>query len=157
MDVFVYGTLTDADRVADLLDEFSFRGDATLRGLRRVEGAYPTLVPGGSVDGRILRTPEIDRLDAYEGVDRGLYVRVPVPVEGGEGRGGEGQRFDGIGDGGGRGNGNGIGDGDSAAVYVGDADALDVVEPVRWPDDGSLADRIAVFVAENGVIIRTEP
>ena len=127
MDVFVYGTLTDADRVADLLAAFSFRGDATLHGLRRVEGAYPTLAPGGSVDGRILRTPEIDRLDAYEGVDRGLYVRVPVPVEGG----------------------------DPAAVYVGDPDALDVSEPVRWPGDGSLSERIAEFVAENGVAVRT--
>ncbi len=82
MEVFVYGTLTDPDRVDALLDTWSFGPDARLRGLRRVEGRYPTLVPGDSVDGRILRTPEIDRLDAYEGVDSGLYVRVELPGEG---------------------------------------------------------------------------
>jgi hypothetical protein len=29
---------------------------ATLHGLHRVEGQYPTLAPGGSVAGRVLRT-----------------------------------------------------------------------------------------------------
>ncbi|WP_331235606.1 gamma-glutamylcyclotransferase family protein [Natronorarus salvus] len=81
MEVFVYGTLTDPDRVDTLLDTWSFGSDARLRGLRRVEGRYPTLAPGDSVGGRILQTPEIDRLDAYEGVAGGLYVRVELPTE----------------------------------------------------------------------------
>ncbi|WP_435145148.1 gamma-glutamylcyclotransferase family protein [Halobaculum sp. P14] len=45
MDVFVYGTLTAPDRVAELLDSFVFVGPATLRGLRVVDGEYPTLAP----------------------------------------------------------------------------------------------------------------
>ncbi|MFC4548906.1 gamma-glutamylcyclotransferase family protein, partial [Halorussus sp. GCM10023401] len=58
MDAFVYGTLTDPDRVSRVVSAFEFVGDATLDGLRRVEGQYPTLAPGGTVSGRILRTPE---------------------------------------------------------------------------------------------------
>jgi gamma-glutamylcyclotransferase (GGCT)/AIG2-like uncharacterized protein YtfP len=96
MHVFVYGTLTEPDRAAAVLDAFSFGSDATLVGCHRVEGAYPTLAPGGETDGRILRTPNVGALDAYEGVDRGLYVRASVP-------GPQGQ----------------------CAVYVGDPDRLD--------------------------------
>ncbi len=82
MEVFVYGTLTDPARVDALLDSWSFGPHARLHGLRRVEGRYPTLAPGDSVGGRILQTPEIDRLDEYEGVASGLYVRVELPGEG---------------------------------------------------------------------------
>lgn len=46
-DVFVYGTLTDRDRVDDLLESFCFVGDAVIEGLHVVEGDYPTLAPGG--------------------------------------------------------------------------------------------------------------
>jgi gamma-glutamylaminecyclotransferase len=79
MEVFVYGTLTDPGRVDALLDTWSFGPEARLHGLRRVDGRYPTLAPGERVDGRILRTTEIDRLDAYEGVESGLYVRTELP------------------------------------------------------------------------------
>jgi gamma-glutamylaminecyclotransferase len=103
--VFVYGTLTDRHTAASILEEFEYEGFATLSGLHRVDGKYPTLAPGGQVEGRLLRTDEIDRLDAYEGVDRGLYVRVSVPVEG-------------------------PGDRESAAVYVGDPTTLDA--PDLW-------------------------
>jgi len=78
--VFVYGTLTDDEQVAALLDSFRFVGDAVCVGLQRVDGRYPTLVPGESVAGRLLETSEIDRLDRYEGVDRGLYHRVSVSL-----------------------------------------------------------------------------
>lgn len=78
--VFVYGTLTDDEQVAALLDSYRFVGDAVCVGFRRVDGRYPTLVPGESVTGRLLETAEIDRLDRYEGVDRGLYHRVSVPL-----------------------------------------------------------------------------
>mgnify|MGYP000087705383 CR=1 FL=1 len=78
--VFVYGTLTDDERVASLLDSYRFVGAATCVGLRRVDGRYPTLVPGDSVTGRLLETDDIERLDRYEGVDRGLYHRVSVSL-----------------------------------------------------------------------------
>ncbi len=134
--VFVYGTLTDPDRVSEVLgsatserradDDWSFAGDATLRGLHRVDGRYPTLAPGGRVDGRLLQTAAIDALDAYEGVDRGLYVRVEVPTTGVDA---------------------------GTAVYVGDADRLAVDEPVAWPGDGSLAARVRRYVAANDVAV----
>lgn len=126
---FVYGTLTDPDRADELLEEWAFEGPATLRGLRRVEGRYPTLVPpaGGeapaTVEGRLLWTPEVDALDDYEGVDRGLYVRVPVPV---------------------RGSGE-------AAVYVGDPARLGA--PGEWPGDGPLGARVRRVLAERAVEI----
>ncbi|TQQ80711.1 gamma-glutamylcyclotransferase family protein [Halonotius roseus] len=78
--VFVYGTLTDDAQVAALLDSYRFVGDAVCVGFKRVDGRYPTLVPGESVTGRLLETDEIDRLDRYEGVDRGLYHRVSVSL-----------------------------------------------------------------------------
>ena len=128
MDVFVYGTLTDPARASALLSDFSFRGSATLHGLHRIEGRYPTLAPGGRTDGRLLRTSEVERLDAYEGVDRGLYVRVSVPIE--------------------------DGNGNEAAVYVGDAGALCVPDAVPWPGGGPLRDQVARYVREEGVLVR---
>ncbi|WP_368408362.1 gamma-glutamylcyclotransferase [Halorubellus salinus] len=129
MHVFVYGTLTDPDRVDEVLAArtWSFVGDATLRGLRRVDGRYPTLAPGGEVDGRLLETDAVDALDAYEGVARGLYVRVDVPTAGFE-------------------------DG-TAAVYVGDPDRLDVTESVAWPGDDDLGARVRRYVDANDVSI----
>lgn len=124
--VFVYGTLRDPDRVAAVLDDWDFEGAAELSGLHRVDGEYPTLAPGGRVEGRLLRTDEVDRLDAYEGVDRGLYVRVAVPLE---------ARSD-----------------EAVAVYVGDPDALDA--PAAWPGEGEFDRRIAEYVATNDVAIR---
>lgn len=147
--MFVYGTLTDPDRVARVVSEFEFRGEATLEGLRRVEAEYPTLAPGGEVAGRILRTSEVAALDAYEGVERGLYVRASVPLadEAGE-----------------------------VAVYVGDPDALGA--DVEWPDESdeegekfgggdkegeassegdgerSFAEKVERFVRESGVVVR---
>lgn len=122
--VFVYGTLTDAGVVDALLDEWRFDGDAVLEGLRRAEGRYPTLAPGGTTAGRLLVTPELDRLDAYEGVDRGLYVRAAVPMA----------------------------EGDQAWLYVGDPDRLDA--PADWPGDGSFADRVRAYVDDEGVQVR---
>lgn len=78
--VFVYGTLTDPEQVSMLLDEYEFGPPAVCRGLTRVDGQYPTLVPGDQVPGRLLYTSALDRLDSYEGVDRGLYCRLSVPL-----------------------------------------------------------------------------
>lgn len=121
--VFVYGTLTDRERVETLLDRFSVGPTATLRGLHRVDGRYPTLAPGGDCEGRLLETPEIDRLDAYEGVGTGLYVRVSVPVSGG----------------------------DSAECYVGDPAPLGA--DVQWPGTGPFADRIRSYLDDHEVEI----
>ncbi|NHN42119.1 gamma-glutamylcyclotransferase [Halorubellus sp. JP-L1] len=145
MHVFVYGTLTDPDRVAAVLGDagsasesgdagtasessdgdWSFVGDATLQGLHRVDGDYPTLAPGGSVTGRILRTDQVAALDTYEGVDRGLYVRVAVPAVERERDAHDWWR--------------GV---DEVAVYVGDPDRLGVADAVSWPEDGDFRERV---------------
>ncbi|MFC4448498.1 gamma-glutamylcyclotransferase family protein [Halorussus aquaticus] len=128
MDVFVYGTLTHPERVASVVSAHEFLGEATLHGLHRVDGRYPTLAPGGTVSGRVLRTKEIEALDAYEGVETGLYVRVSVPRDAPES--------------------------DAAvAVYVGDPDSLGA--DTEWPGRGSFPERVRRFVRENGVVLRS--
>lgn len=121
--VFVYGTLTDPDRVESVLDRYDLGATATLRGLHRVEGRYPTLAPGGETTGRLLETPEIDRLDAYEGVEGGLYVRVPVPLS----------------------------TGGSAECYVGDPGLLGA--DATWPGAGPFENRVRSYLAEEAVAI----
>lgn len=124
MEWFVYGTLTDADRAAAVLDEFEYRGPAILEGWRRVDGVYPTLVPGGETEGRLLATGEAAALDAYEGGDDGPYVRVAVPRT----------------------------DGGEAWVYVGDPARLDA--PGRWPGDGPFRERVDREIRDRDVVIR---
>jgi gamma-glutamylcyclotransferase (GGCT)/AIG2-like uncharacterized protein YtfP len=139
MDFFVYGTLTEPERVEQVVESYAFLGPAVLRGLHPVSGTYPTLAPGGRVGGRLLRTDDVDALDAYEGVDQGLYVRVGVPREGVTGGGGA--REDGA---------------DAAApvfVYVGDPGALNAEAAVDWPGDGPLSERVERYVAEHGVVV----
>lgn len=123
---FVYGTLTDPVQVDRLLDDWSFGPDARVDGLHRAEGRYPTLAPGGSVSGRLLETDETATLDAYEGVDSGLYVRVELPRT----------------------------DGGSASVYVGDAARLNA--DAEWPGEGSLRTRVERYLSENDVVVEDE-
>jgi len=78
--VFVYGTLIDPDRLSSVLECYTTGPAAVCEGLHRVEGQYPTLAPGGHTRGRLISTPELDVLDSYEGLDRGLYCRVSVPL-----------------------------------------------------------------------------
>lgn len=137
MDVFVYGTLTEPERVASVVDSYAFLGSAVLSGLHPVQGEYPTLAPGGETGGRLLRTDDVDALDAYEGVNGGLYVRISVPV-GGEGAGDD---ID-----------------DEVAVYVGDPARLGVADEVTWPAlDGESSEgdgfdaRIRAYLAANDV------
>ncbi|WP_224270284.1 gamma-glutamylcyclotransferase family protein [Haloprofundus salinisoli] len=137
MDVFVYGTLTDPERVAELVDSYVFVGPARLSGLRPVSGRYPTLAPGGEVAGRLLRTDDVAALDRYEGVDAGLYVRVDVPRVSAD----ESEPT-------GRENADGPGD---VAVYVGDPERLDTEESVSWPGDGPLEARVRRYVVEHDV------
>ncbi|PSP55297.1 gamma-glutamylcyclotransferase [Halobacteriales archaeon QS_1_67_19] len=125
VDVFVYGTLTDGEQVARVVSAFEFRGEAVPEGLHRIDGAYPTLAPGGEASGRLLRTADIEALDAYEGVDRGLYVWVSVPLANADGE---------------------------AAVYVGDLSPLNA--GAEWPGKGSFAGRVERYVRERGVVVR---
>lgn len=133
--VFVYGTLTDPDRVEAVLRsvpnaDYEFGSTAVLEGLHRVEGEYPTLAPGDRIEGRLLSVDErgLEGLDRYEGADRGLYERISVPRE--------------------------DPDADEVWVYVGDPDRLGVAERVDWPDGSSLEDRVRAYVSGRGVVIR---
>ena len=131
MDVFVYGTLTEPDAVAKVADSFVFVGPATLTGLRLVEGRYPTLAPGGETAGRLLRTEEIDALDAYEDVDGGLYVRETVPLDAPADYP------------------------EAAAVYVGDPDRLDA--DATWPGAGPFGGRVRSVLDDRDVRVRLTP
>ncbi len=131
MDVFVYGTLTEPARVEQIVDSYTFLGSATLDGLHPVQGDAPTLAPGGRTGGRLLRTDDVAALDAYEGVDRDLYVRASVPLTGGVA-------------------GNPTG---TAAVYVGDPDALSVGEHTEWPGETTFGERVERYLAVNEVTV----
>lgn len=147
MEFFVYGTLTAEAKVAALLDDYAFQGEAVLEGMHRVEGEYPTLAPGGEAAGRILETDEVATLDEYEAVDRGLYVRVSVPCE-------DAWEWVDAGDPGG----SGAGSGDAATTagpmvdtYVGAPAALGVDEAVLWPGEGSFEERVQAVAADSVV------
>ena len=148
MRVFVYGTLTDRDRVETVLEgrgrgrerkrerereqppaQYSFEGDAVLEGLHRVDGRYPTLAPGGRVEGRLLAVGDrgLERLDRYEGVETGLYARVSVPAADGD---------------------------DSVAVYVGDPTRLGIDPRLEWPAGESFAERVRTYVRDADVRVR---
>ncbi len=131
MDVFVYGTLTEPDRVAEVLDSFVFVGSGTLTGLTLVSGEYPTLAPGGETAGRLLRTDEVAALDEYERVADGLYRRVTVPLDAPEDYPGE------------------------AAVYVGDPDRLGA--DADWPGEGAFGDRVSGYLETATVRVRLTP
>nr|WP_076607686.1 gamma-glutamylcyclotransferase family protein [Natronorubrum thiooxidans] len=130
--VFVYGTLTDPDRVEVLLGdgpgEYELGSDAILEGLHRVDGRYPTLAPGGSVEGRLLAVdePALERLDRYEGVDRGLYTRVAVSHT----------------------------DRQSVWVYVGEPERLHIEAETSWPDEPSFREAVRSHLERAAVEIR---
>lgn len=131
MDVFVYGTLTEPDRVAEVLDSFVFVGSGTLSGLSLVSGEYPTLAPGGETAGRLLRTDGVAALDEYERVDDGLYRRVTVPLDAPENHP------------------------DEAAVYIGDPDRLGA--DATWPGEGGFGDRVSAYLETATVRVRLTP
>jgi len=138
--VFVYGTLTDPARVSTVLDRYTLGPDAVCQGLQRVDGRYPTLAPGGSVSGRLLATPQLDRLDAYEGLDRGLYCRVSVPCSTAEPAVEVDPAF-------------GV---ETAELYVGDPALLGLSDVVEWPGSGSLTQRVQTYLASHTVQIRLD-
>jgi gamma-glutamylcyclotransferase (GGCT)/AIG2-like uncharacterized protein YtfP len=126
VDLFVYGTLTEPDRVATLCDSFTFLGGARVDGLAVAAGAFPTLVPGDAAAGRLLRVDDtaLAALDRYEGVAAGSYVRVGLART----------------------------DGGRVETYVGDPAALGVAD--EWPGDGPLADRVRAYRDDAGVVVR---
>ena len=126
MAVFVYGTLTNRDTAARVVDTVEYRGRATIDGLHRVDGRYPTLLPGGRVEGRTLLVPEIEPLDRYEGVERGLYVRVQIPTA----------------------------DGGHVETYIGDPARLGVAD--EWPGSGPFPERVRTYIREHDVVLRFE-
>lgn len=131
--VFVYGTLTEPDTAVAVLPAFEFVGSATLEGLHRVEGHYPTLAPGGAVSGRLLRTEHVDALDRYEGVQQGLYARVSVPTDGGEDLATAGEEPS----------------EETVETYVGDPDRLGT--DVCWPGEESFPACVREYVRERDV------
>ena len=155
MRVFVYGTLTDPATAGEVLDSFVYTGPAVLEGLHAVAGRYPTLAPGGRVGGRVLRTREVATLDAYEGLDRGLYVRVGVPADGDDGAAGvdapdpDGENAAADAGGGASAGANRV------AVYVGDPGMLDA--DATWPGEGSFRERVERYVADRDVRVRLDP
>jgi len=126
MECFVYGTLTDSKTATTVLDSVEYRGPATLTGLHCVDGEYPTLLPGGSVSGQILVTHDEAALDSYEGVDRGLYVRVTVPYE----------------------------SGGTVETYVGDPARLGL--DASWPGGGTFENRVCEYLDDETVVVEDD-
>ena len=137
--VFVYGTLTDPDRLSTVVDRYTFGPPAVCEGLHRVDGQYPTLAPGGQTDGRLIETAEMDALDSYEGLDRGLYCRVSVPLSTDDG-GGPGPPFA----------------AETAELYVGSPRLLGVEDSVEWPTSGALDYQVSQYVDSQPVRIRLD-
>lgn len=89
--VFVYGSLVDPECLDRVLGQrhAGERLAARLEGYERITtAAYPfpyiVAAPGRSVDGVLIMdlTPyDIQALDRYEEVDKGVYERRPVEVE----------------------------------------------------------------------------
>ena len=84
--LFVYGTLMDEERLAQLSGRRFPRRRAALEGFARVLAAhgYPTIVPkpGGRVEGVLVEgvdAASLAALDAYEDAGR-LYGRRPAEV-----------------------------------------------------------------------------
>ena len=83
--LFVYGTLRRDGKAASVLRACEHVGTGEVGGvLYSIEGEYPALVLYGNslVSGEIWRCPNelLGTIDAYEGVDEGLFRRVGVRV-----------------------------------------------------------------------------
>ncbi|QZP36976.1 gamma-glutamylcyclotransferase family protein [Halobaculum magnesiiphilum] len=168
MDVFVYGTLTEPDRVREVLDSFAFVGAARLEGLRVVEGRYPALAPpveagnaGDGTDG----DAGTNGGDGVAGDDSvcGDDIGVDATVGGRLLRTDEMAALDAY---------ERVDDGlyvrvsvplvgpdgerrGEAAVYVGDPARLDA--PASWPGSDPFEERVARTVRERGVTVRVQP
>jgi len=135
--VFVYGTLTDPDRVSTVLDRYRIGPAAVCEGLQRVDGQYPTLAPGGQTEGRLIATAELDALDSYEGIDQGLYCRVSVPLSAENGCTPEPPFAT-----------------DTIELYVGSPRLLGVEDRIEWPTSGALDYQVTQYIESNPVRVR---
>lgn len=96
MRLFVYGTLTERRRLGAVLGSsigWRVLGRATVHGALYDCGEYPALVasaaPDDAVPGMLLELDDdsaLAQLDAYEGIDSGLYVRTEVEARLDDGR-----------------------------------------------------------------------
>ncbi len=85
--LFVYGTLRTGGESNHRLEECEFVRTAAVDGtLYDIDGQHPVLMlyGGTRIEGEIWRCPagQLVPLDAFEGVDRGLFRRVGVLVDG---------------------------------------------------------------------------
>ncbi|MBX2800042.1 MAG: gamma-glutamylcyclotransferase [Myxococcales bacterium] len=82
--LFVYGTLMHGGSQAGLLGRALRTPATTVGSLWHLPAGYPALSDGDDVvHGELVVLPDarmLDVLDAYEGIDEGLYVRVKVDV-----------------------------------------------------------------------------
>ena len=136
--VFVYGTLTDPDRLSSVVDQYSLGPPAICEGFRRVDGEYPTLAPGRQTSGRLIETPEMDVLDSYEGLDRGLYCRVSVPLVAVPPTAPPQFAVE------------------TVEVYVGSPRLLGVDELIEWPSSGGLEHQITQYIESHPVRIHLD-
>ncbi|HVW21289.1 MAG TPA: gamma-glutamylcyclotransferase family protein [Opitutaceae bacterium] len=86
--LFLYGTLKRGGVSAHLLAGQRFLGEARTRAAFRLYGlgGFPGMVPaaagGRAIEGELWEVDAecLARLDRWEGLDEGLYVREPVPL-----------------------------------------------------------------------------
>jgi gamma-glutamylcyclotransferase (GGCT)/AIG2-like uncharacterized protein YtfP len=85
--LFVYGTLCRPAVRRRILGRAVTAVKATLKGYKRLNGKWPYLVkkPGGKVTGEILKnltSRDLKKLDAYEEVEKGIYIRAGITLGG---------------------------------------------------------------------------
>lgn len=91
MDVFVYGTLKRGFENNGVMTGATYMGPATVPGYElHALVLYPVMVPSAEaarvVHGEVWRVSSkiLKRIDNFEGVNAGLFVRYPVNLQNGE-------------------------------------------------------------------------
>ncbi len=90
--VFAYGTLMFPEVAVPIAQIYADGEPTTIHGFRRYEaltrswGNFPAIVrdPGSTVDGLLFRDlsrQQLDRLDRFEDIQDGLYVREEIRIE----------------------------------------------------------------------------
>jgi gamma-glutamylcyclotransferase (GGCT)/AIG2-like uncharacterized protein YtfP len=84
--LFVYGTLREPRVAAGLLGGCQQVREATVQGTLYDLGDYPALMAYGTtpIAGAVWKCPNrvLQRLDSYEGVERGVFRRIGILVDG---------------------------------------------------------------------------
>lgn len=81
--VFTYGTLRKYSVRQMVPGNHEVVADATLRGFNRESDIRLSFDTESVVEGQILSTDRLTKIDNYEGVDSRVYRRVSVPTEAG--------------------------------------------------------------------------